>query len=249
MRSYLAVWNIANQKFVQLADPTMPGLAPSDNGIVGHGRSRVPPDRGFDGTYSDLYIVDTASGARKLVAQKQRGGGGGGRGGRGGGSPWAPDAKHVLPTATSSGIPSAPDGKSANLTGNLGTAFFNEDHDTPDEPQGYGMAGWTKDSKWALVYDRYDVWAVAADGSTSRKLTDGRASNLQFRLARADESEEEDRGVDSTKPLLFRVENLETRDTGFYSLASMEKGQPQKLIMGPKSYRMIAKAKDAEVAW
>ena len=117
-----------------------------------------------------IYIVDTATGTRKLVLQKQRGGGGGGggRGGRGGaGSPWAPDAKHVLAFRDKQWWSvQAPDGKSVNLTGNLGSAFFNEDHDTPDEPQGYGMAGWTKDGKWALVYDRYDVWAVAADGSS-----------------------------------------------------------------------------------
>jgi hypothetical protein len=37
MRSYLAVWNIANQNIVQLADPTMPGLAPSDNGTYALG--------------------------------------------------------------------------------------------------------------------------------------------------------------------------------------------------------------------
>ena len=109
------------------------------------------------------------------------------------------------------------------------------------------MAGWTKDSKWALLYDRYDVWAVAADGSTSRKITDGRAANLQFRLARADESGEEERGIDPAKPLLFRVENLETRDTGFYSLAGLERGQPQRLLMGPKNYRTVGRAKDADV--
>ncbi|MCU1233301.1 MAG: hypothetical protein JWP63_1268 [Candidatus Solibacter sp.] len=248
-RSYLAVWDISNRRFLQLADPTMAGLVPSD------GRYALGTDDrtyrqmvDYDGNFSDLYIVDTVTGARKLVSQKQRGGGGGGRGGRGGGSPWAPDSKHLLSFRDKQWWSiQAPDGKSVNLTGNLGPAFFNEDHDTPDEPQGYGMAGWTKDGKWALLYDRFDVWAVAADGSTSRKLTEGRAANLQFRLVRADESGEEDRGVDPSKPLLFRVENLETRDTGFYSLAGLERGQPQKLLMGPKSYRTVGRAKDADV--
>jgi hypothetical protein len=109
------------------------------------------------------------------------------------------------------------------------------------------MAGWTKDSKWAFLYDRYDVWAVAADGSSSRKITDGRASNLQYRLTRLDPPDEEARGIDSTKLLLFRVENLETRDTGFYTLAGLDRGQPQRLLLGPKSYRTVGKAKDADV--
>ncbi len=50
--------------------------------------------------------------------------------------------------------------------------FFNEEHDTPDEPPSYGSGGWTKDGKWALIYDMYDVWAVAPDASASRKLTE-----------------------------------------------------------------------------
>ena len=33
--------------------------------------------------------------------------------------------------------------------------------------------------------------------------------------------DEEERGIDPAKPLLLRVENTETRDSGFYSLASM----------------------------
>ena len=167
MRSYLAVWNISSRKFVQLADPSMAGLAPSDNGSFALGAD----DRAYrhmvdyDGNFSDLYIVDTATGSRKLVLQKQRTGGGGG-GGRGGPatSPWAPDAKHVLAYRDKQWWSiQAPDGKSVNLSSNLGPAFFNEDHDTPDAPPAYGMAGWTKDSKWAFLYDRYDVWAVRSE--------------------------------------------------------------------------------------
>lgn len=135
-----------------------------------------------------------------------------------------------------------------DLTAKLGAAFQIEDHDTPDDPPAYGSAGWSKDSRWILLYDRYDVWAVSADGTTSHKLTSGRASKLQFRLVRTDNPEdEEDRGVDTSKPLIFRAESLETRDTGFYSLASFEGGSPQKLLMGPKSYHVLSKAKDADV--
>jgi dipeptidyl aminopeptidase/acylaminoacyl peptidase len=60
--------------------------------------------------------------------------------------------------------------------------------------------------------------------------------------------DEEERGIDPEKPLLLRAENLETRDTGFYSLAKLDgSAQPKKLLMGAKSYRTVAKAKDADV--
>jgi dipeptidyl aminopeptidase/acylaminoacyl peptidase len=247
-RSYRGVLNIATKQFVQVSDPTMNGLTPSDDGRVAMGTDdreyRHMVD--YDGTYNDVYFVDTATGARKL-ALKQFRGGGGGRGG--GGLQFSPDGKYVLAFkdkkwwSVESGS-----GKMTDLSGKLPVAFYNEEHDTPDEPPSYGSSGWTKDGKWALIYDMYDVWAVAPDASASRKLTNGRASKLQFRVARLDAPDpEEDRGIDPTKALLFRVENVETRDTGYYSLASFEKGDPQKLLMGPKNYRALGKAKDADV--
>src|SRR5258706_1270296 len=137
-----------------------------------------------------------------------------------------------------------------NLTASLNVAFQNEDHDTPDASPGYGNGGWTKDSKWVLLYDRYDVWAVSPATLASQKLTNGRESKIQFRVARLDRAadDEEERGIDPEKPLLLRAENLETRDTGFYSLAKLDgSAQPKKLLMGAKSYRTVAKAKDADV--
>ncbi len=92
------------------------------------------------------------------------------------------------------------------------------------------------------------MWAVAPDASASRKLTNGRASKLQFRVARTDAPDpEEDRGIDPAKPLTFRVENIETRESGFYSLASMQRGDPVKLVMAPRNFRFVGKAKDADV--
>jgi len=248
-RTYLAVWNIKSKKFVQLADPTMQALVTSDEGTYAVGTD----DRAYrhmvdyDGNFNDTYAVDTTTGSRKLILQKQRGGGGGGRGG-GGGSPLAPDGKHLLAFRDKQWWSvQVPDGKAVDLTSKLGSAFFNEDHDTPDEPNGYGAGGWTKDGKSALLYDRYDSWLVAADGSSARKITDGRGSNLQFRVVRLDVSTDEEPGLDPAKPLLFRAENLETRESGFYSLASMDRGQPQRLLWGARNYRTLGKAKDTDV--
>jgi dipeptidyl aminopeptidase/acylaminoacyl peptidase len=246
IRSYRAVVNLADKKFLQLSDPTMIGVTPSDDGRMAMGMD----DRAyrhmvdFDGTYNDIYIMDTATGSRKLALKQFRGGGGG----RGGGVQWSPDGTHLLAFKDKHWWSIATDGAAINLTEKLGPAFYNEEHDTPDEPNSYGSAGWTKDGKWALVYDRYDVWAVSADGAASHKLTAGRASELQFRVVRMDtQDEEEDRGIDPSKPLLLHAENLETRETGFYSLANLEHGQPAKLIMGAKNYRVLGKAKDADV--
>ncbi len=247
VRSYRAVMSVADKKFLQLSDPTMPGLTPSDDGRVAIGTD----DRAYrhmvdyDGNYSDVYLVDTATGKRTLALKQFRGAGGRG----GGGVQLSPDGKYALAFRGKQWWSmEVPDGKLTSLTAKLGPAFFNEDHDTPDEAPAYGTAGWTKDGKWALVYDRYDVWAVSPEGAAARKLTSGRASELQFRIVRLDTGDdEEERGIDVSKPVLLRAENLETRESGFYSLAGMNGGQPQRLIMGPKNYRALGKAKDADV--
>jgi dipeptidyl aminopeptidase/acylaminoacyl peptidase len=251
-RSYRAVIHLADKKFVQLADPTMIGLTPSDDGRYAMGMD----DRAlrhmvdYDGTYNDVYLVDTVTGARKLILPQMRGGGGGGRGGGGAPAPFSPDGKYLMAFKDKHWWSvRTTDGALTNLTAKTGAVFFNEEHDTPDTPPAYGSAGWTKDGKWVLVYDEYDVWAVAPDGGASKKLTDGRASHLQFRVMRLDTAgdDEEERGIDPAKPLFLRAENTETRDSGFYSLANLDKATPQKLLMGPKNYRALGKAKDADV--
>src|SRR5439155_20706839 len=118
--------------------------------------------------------------------------------------------------------------------------FWNEDDDHPATPPAYGSGGFTKDGKWALLYDRFDVWAVASDGSASKNLTGGlgRKENLRFRVINfpsEDDEEDTGRGIDPSQPLLLRAENLETRDTGFYRL-NFTGGAPEKLVMSAKSF-------------
>jgi len=44
-------------------------------------------------------------------------------------------------------------------------------------------AGWSSDDNEILLYDEYDLWAIKPDGSSSRRLTHGRESNIRYRLA------------------------------------------------------------------
>jgi len=253
-RSYRAVYSLADKKFVQISDPSMAAVFPSDDGRLALGTD----DRAYrhmvdyDGNYNDVYVVDTATGARHLALKQYRGavGGGGRGGGRGGngGAQLSPDGSHLLAFRDKQWWSyNVADGKTTSLTSQLGVAVHNEDDDHPDEAPSYGAGGWTKDGKWALVYDRYDIWAVSPNGAPARKLTDGRAAGIQFRVTRLDaDAPDEERGIDASKPLLLRAENLETRDSGFYSMSSFNE-QPRKLLIGPKNYQVVGKAQDADV--
>ena len=252
-RSYRAVYSLADRKFLQLSDPSMEGLLPSDDGRVALGTDNRAYRRmvDYDGNYTDVYLVDTATGARKLALKEYRGTVGGGRGGRGvggGGVQLSPDGRHVLAFKDKQWWSiSVPEGRMTDLTSQLGFPVYNEDDDHPDVPPAYGAGGWTKDGKWALIYDRYDIWAVSPEGAPARKLTAGRKSGTEFRVERLNnDAETEERGIDFSKPLLLRAENLETRESGFYSLPGFD-APPRKLLMGAKNYRTLGKAEDADV--
>jgi dipeptidyl aminopeptidase/acylaminoacyl peptidase len=236
-RTYRAVYHLKEKKFVQLADEAMEGVNPTGDGLWALGTDDRAYRRlvGYDTNYSDYYIVNTLDGTRKPLRQKQQGG-----------LSWSPNGKY---TSYFDGKNwhsiSMADGKTVNLTKDLGVNFFQEDHDTPNTPSPYGPALWTKDDKYILVNDHYDIWQIAADGSGAKMLTDGvgRREKLEFRYVRLEQRE---RGIDPAKPLLLRAENEWTRDSGFYR-DQIGGGAPVKLIMGAKNYSNPQKAKSADV--
>ena len=142
---------------------------------------------------------------------------------------------------------SVPDGKVMNLTAKLPVKFYDEEFDSPSEPPPYDIPAWSADEKYVLLADRYDVWKVAVDGSSATNLTRiGRPQKIRFRRVRPAEADPEpERGIDLTKPLLFRAVNQETWDTGYYRLDPA--GPPKLLVMGARNYGLPIKAKAADV--
>ena len=140
------------------------------------------------------------------------------------------------------------DGTKTNLTSQLKVKFFDEEVDHPAEPPPYGAQGWSTDGKFVLLYDRFDLWKVAADGSTVQNLTIvGRAQQIRFRYVHVrpdDDNDEVVRGTDLSKPMLLAAENLQTRDTGFFRLEPGE--APKKLVMDARKFGLPTKAKHAD---
>jgi dipeptidyl aminopeptidase/acylaminoacyl peptidase len=236
-RSYRAIYIVKEKKFVQLADEKMESLAPSNDGRMAIGSDnrayRVTND--YDPGMTDYYVVNAEDGTRKLVAQKQRFN-----------VSLSPSGKYAIYfDGKDWNSYSVATGAKVNLTKSLGVNFFNEDNDTPELPNSYGLAGWTKDDVSVLIYDRFDVWQVSPDGTGAKNLTDGvgRRDKIELRYVRLDPKE---RSIDPAKPLLLHAENEETRDSGFYR-DRIGGGLPEKLIMGAKDYNNPTKAKDAEV--
>lgn len=245
-RTYRGVWHIAEKQYVQLASPQMQDVAPTDDGLLAIGTDDRAYRRmtDYDGSYLDAYIVDTVTGQRTNVARMLRGGGYGG-----GPFQMSPDGRHAFFYNDRAWyLMTLPEGASRNVTSGLGVAFHQEDHDTPDAPRGYGNAGWAKDSRSFFVYDRYDVWQIFVDGAPARNRTGGagRREKIEYRVARIDPVEEDDdRGIDATRPLTLRGESEATRESGFFRTTPA--GAPQRLLWGARNYRFVTRAKDADV--
>jgi dipeptidyl aminopeptidase/acylaminoacyl peptidase len=236
-RTYRAVFHLDDRTCRQLADDTLASVQTTPGNWALGVDDR--PYRALVGSVAaaapvDAHLVNTRTGARKLLAKKQPGG-----------LSLSPSGKYVLGFDGKDWHSlSIPDGKRINLTSKLGVSFANELNDTPGMAPPYGIAGWTKDDQHVLLNDRYDIWLVAPDGSAAENLTGrlGRTTATILRVARIDRNE---KAFDPAKPLLLRAENERTRDTGFYRM-SLAGGAPRLLIMGARNYGPPMKARKAD---
>ncbi len=249
-RTYRGEFDLATKRYTQLGDVALPQVLLSDDGTraIGLDDRAYRQDSDYAGRFSDYYLVDANSGARKLVLKQQRNEGGG----QGGGVQWSPDGqwaayfqdKHwrVLNTAT---------GTELNLTAKVPAQFWDADDDRPTPPSAYGQAGWTKDSLSFLAYDRFDVWQLSPGGAPAKNLTAGYGAknNIALRVQRTEPVEEDDdeRGLDPAKPLVLRGESEATRATGFFRTTFAAAGAPEKLLWGDKAFRYAGRALEADV--
>jgi len=237
-RSYRAVYDLQAKKFVQLADDTMDTLTPSNDGTyaIGSDNRKYRTISDYDPGFTDYYLVNTSDGSRKPLLTKQRGG-----------VSLSPGAKYVVYFDGKDWYSySIANGTTVNLTKDIAVRFYNEDNDVPSTPGPYGVAGWTKDDANVLIYDRFDIWQMAPDGSRTRNLTDGagRKEHVALRYVRLDPKE---RSIDPDKPMLLSADNEDTHDAGFYRDKVNSDALPQKLLMAAKDFGNPTKAKDADV--
>ncbi len=130
-----------------------------------------------------------------------------------------------------------------NVTKAVATSFINKESDeTILQKPPFGVAGWTKDDGSVLLYDKFDIWEVASDGTTARRLTNGAAELVRHRLVRLDPDEE---SVDLSRPVHVSLYGERTKKSGYGRLAAS--GGVDRLVWLDKSVGGLAKAKKASV--
>jgi dipeptidyl aminopeptidase/acylaminoacyl peptidase len=102
------------------------------------------------------------------------------------------------------------------LTDNKTVWFFEEGNDMPDYPNSNGLAGWSKDDKYILINDRFDIWRFDPTGAEQPlKLTNGRPTRQVYRYMRLDN---EVRYIDLSFPIFLGTVNETTKSEGYVLL-------------------------------
>ncbi len=121
-------------------------------------------------------------------------------------------------------------------------SLFDEDNDVPDDPNAYGIAKWMNDNETLIIYDRFDLWKVDANGiKPSIALTNGRKSNTVYRFV---ETNEDRKTLHAQDSLLLKGFN-ETDKSSSIALLTLGNQQLSIINKQPMYFSVIEKAKVA----
>ncbi|MGB8960085.1 MAG: prolyl oligopeptidase family serine peptidase [Candidatus Aminicenantales bacterium] len=228
------------KKFVQLATDDIPEITLTEDAKLALGWSDLPYRQlvSWDRGYEDNYLINLADGSRTKVLEKSP------RGAR-----FSPGGKYLIYFKDDDRNYYAYrvlDGKTFNLTAKLGVSLVDETWDTPNEPGPYGTGGWTDGDASVLIYDRFDIWDIAPDGSKARMVTNGngRRDRIVFRYVNLDPDR---KTVPAKEPLILTATNDASKATGFYRVNLAAPGDPAKVVMLDKQLGGLRKAKNADV--
>ena len=244
-----AILDVAAGALRPIADDEMKTITPTDDLKWAVGRIDTPyaGQVEWGGTKGDFYRVNLATGERTLVER-----------GLSRTMGLSPDGKwflylkggHVYSFQMETAAKTAIDG---------GRSFVNAEDDHDYEKPVYGMAGFTSDGKSALLYDRYDVWALPLAGGAPTCLTKGEGSrqDVRYRVTQLGRAGMGGRGggggargggrqepIDMSKPLLLATYGEWTKKSGYSELVAGQ--SPSSLLWLDKSVGAPIAAKNAD---
>lgn len=247
-RTYLAVYHIDLNRFIQLADPQVRDVsAPGKgNNDLAFGYNELPYLRESSWTGErkrDYYIVDVKSGIKREIADCKSF------------VQISPKGKYVVwyEPADSSFYARSTDInqlEAVSLTKILPVNFYNEKHDTPMDPRPYGVAGWSEEDRFVYIYDRYDIWKLDPEGErvpVNITKAFGRRNETRLRYINLDPDLEH---IPSDEPVLLSAFNERTMAGGFFRTRFGVVADPELLAMEKNKFGGIKKAKNAEkIIW
>jgi dipeptidyl aminopeptidase/acylaminoacyl peptidase len=254
--TYREAFNLADKKFVKLADTAMREVEVSADGRWAVGRDTREYTSDYKRPAADIYRIDPSTGERTLMLKDQLIGqfvfG------------ISPDGNNFLywkdNKFQSYNLDAA---TTKTLGGNTSVSFVDVDFDHPGPKPSFGLMGYTSDGKNVVAMHKFDLWVVPLDGSPARSLTNGSGDKGQIRF-RYVATEPDSNGfggapgggggggrggratrstIDLSKPVLLSAYGEYTKKAGFYQLAD---GQLKELVYDDAAYSNPQKAAKAD---
>lgn len=182
-KSYTAIYRIADKKILQISDTLLNDvrITKTGNSELAIGLTNIPYRKYVtwdEPEYNDIYVVDLKTGEHKQIATfKQYS------------SILSPFNNYLIYYETSDSSwrsYSIKNDRYYNISENINYKIDDEEWDQPMYPNPYGIAGFTKNDEYVLIYDRYDIWKVKPDNSeVPICLTrgEGRKNNIVYRFS------------------------------------------------------------------
>ena len=237
-KNMLAAWQLSNDSLVPLGKDLTEQVTPIKHQKLAYASnwSSYAMDRTIGRPAADVYLLDLTTGQRKEIKDRlpedrylQA----------------SPNGRYLLylqddhywtiDTATKAVV---------NITKTVPASFIDRESDeTIKQKPAFGVAGWTRNDEAVILYDKFDLWRVAADGSSFKRLTDGATEQVRHRYVRLDTEEE---WIDTDKPIYVSLFGIWSKKSGYGRLQPGASAM-ERLVWLDKSVRGLGKAKDANV--
>jgi len=243
-RTYLAVYNLPEKRFVQLADLIIPDVARIQKGDadVALGSSSIPYQRAASwtgGGKKDFYLIDLESGIKREIVKEKSS------------AQLSPQGKYIIwwESSDSSYYCMSTDIENlgvVSLTKSIPVSFYDEWNDRPMEPSPYGLAGWSEDDRFVYIYDRYDIWKLDPSGDkvpVCVTKTFGRRNTTRLRYEKLDKDLDH---IPSAETILLNAIDERTMSVGYFSTKLNAVKDPNLVIMDKFKFSEVVKAKESD---
>ena len=237
-RNLLAAWHLDSGALVQLGKTSRELVVPIRRQKLAYVSTwdSYAMDRTIGRPAADIALIDLVTGTRTPVAQKvndQR-------------LQVSPGGRYLLylqndhfwtvNTATRA---------VTNITKAAAAGSFidRESDETVQQKPPFGVAGWTKNDETVLLYDKFDIWEVASDGSRATRLTNGAGDQVRHRYVSLNANEE---WIDASKPMTMSLFGIWTKKSGYGRLVPATK-EVERLIFEDRAVGSLSKADDTDV--
>ena len=242
-RTIIAAWHIAPNHLLPLTRDLNEAAAVLEGGrfVTEQDTKAYAWEMKFGRNVTDVYAINTNTGERTLIVKRT--------GHWYGGDPagtrvaWGDGRDYWVRDLTT--------GKALNITASLTKAgkadFVDHDDDHPNPiPHQFAIGAWSKDGRFLFLNTMHDVWQVASDGSSARRLTDGARDDITYRVVTfaGFGASALERAIDADAPVTLSMFNNRTKASGWARVAS---GSVERLVYGDASYRSLVKADSAPV--